>query len=158
MSEELDLNDQQSSQIKAIVEKHQSEINASRQQLASIREQTHAQVSAVLDDQQRQKFEALNKQAKDKRKGKKPSQNKLETMRTQLTLTDAQTASIDTVLSSSRKQLQAIHMKNRELRRQMNSEIKTVLNSQQQVKFESMQQQRKDKYKERKGNKHKTPE
>jgi Spy/CpxP family protein refolding chaperone len=151
ISEELELSDQQEVQVKTIIEQNGTKIHAVREQFHTVRQQSHAEISAVLDEQQRQQFESFSKQKKGKQKGHKSADEMLANMREKLDLSDAQAASINTILDNSSKQMNDIHMEKRELRQQLDTEIKAVLNDQQQAKFDAMRQQRKEKCKGRKG-------
>ena len=79
MDKKLDLSDEQAKQITAILNGSQKEMQAYHEKLQQLRKDTDAKISAVLTDEQRQKFDASRKQHQDKKpkkeKGEKAENN-----------------------------------------------------------------------------------
>lgn len=68
MTSKLDLSDEQASQILQILESKKPQAEASREQHRELREQIRGEISAVLTEQQRDKFEEIHEQRMAKRK------------------------------------------------------------------------------------------
>jgi Spy/CpxP family protein refolding chaperone len=68
MTSKLDLTDEQASQILQILESKKPQTEASREQHRELRQQIRGEISAVLTEQQREKFEAMHQQRMAKRK------------------------------------------------------------------------------------------
>lgn len=64
LKEKLSLNDAQAAQIKAI-------LDSKKEQMIALKKQTHDQINAVLTPEQRQKYEAMKKEFKEKHKERK---------------------------------------------------------------------------------------
>lgn len=68
MTEHLELNEEQQTQIKQIFEDKKPEMEAIRKQMQALKQQTNTSIKAVLNNEQKAEFEAMIKKREGKHK------------------------------------------------------------------------------------------
>ncbi|WP_291726242.1 Spy/CpxP family protein refolding chaperone [Bernardetia sp.] len=168
MKEELDLSDAQVEQIKALHEKKREEMKKLRSEAKEENEERRAKMKAhhkemkaeidkILTPEQRKKAEALRAEHKDP---EKRAEKRLEKLKSELSLTDAQASKVKSALVTKMTKMQALkeaageERVNKDERKALHTafenELKSILSDEQFKKYEEIKAEKKGKHKHKK--------
>ncbi len=165
MKTELGLSDSQVEQIKAIHQKNKEESKKlrkeakegneeSRAKLKANRAETKAEVAQILTPEQRKKAEALKTERKDP---KNRAEKHAEKMKSELSLSDAQTTKVKAALVTKMTKMHDLREKagdekidkteRKALKTAFETELKSILSEEQFIKYETIKTEKKAKHK-----------
>ncbi len=164
MAQELNLTDQQKTQIQNIFQTQRQQAQSIRQdtsltpeqrqsKLKQLRDSTHQQIQGVLTPEQQQKFQQLRSEHQGMRHGKMGPGGKGPGGMARLNLTPDQKAQIQPIMQSARQQVQTVRQdtsltaeqkqaKIREIHQNTRSQIEALLTPEQQQQLQQMWQHR----------------
>lgn len=164
MAQQLNLTDQQKTQIQGIFQTQRQQAQAIRQdtsltpeqkqdKLKALRSSTHQQVQGVLTPEQQQQMKQFREQHQGMRKGMGPGKGQGGPGMAALNLTDQQKTQMQSIMQTQRQQMQSIRQdssltaeqrqqKMQELRQSTHQQMMGILTPEQQQQWQSMPHRR----------------